>query len=231
MNAWSPEIKYNINHSLRLPLTSIMQIAFNNILHNKHTIDESITGMEGFSGYAYRNFINLLVKRIPDPRYLELGLWKGSTFCSAVWKNNVTAVGIDNWSEFGGPRNEFHANLAKVNSDTTRIQIIEEDFHSVDFTSIGKFNIYMFDGPVSEQETYEGITNALPALENDFILIIDDWNWSIIRKGTLRAIREHNLIVDSITVTTGSDTEGPGQQYQYSPWHNGYYIASVRKNS
>lgn len=47
-------------------------------------------------------------------RYLEVGLWMGSTFCAALANNSVDlAIGVDDWSQFTGPRDTFHTNLDK----------------------------------------------------------------------------------------------------------------------
>jgi hypothetical protein len=45
------------------------------------------------------------------------------------------------------------------------------------FSVLGKFDVYFFDGPHHERDQYDGIATALPALERHFVLIVDDWNW------------------------------------------------------
>jgi hypothetical protein len=69
---------------------------------------QGIYSIDGMSGTKYRFFINSLVRGLPDARYLEVGSWAGSTLCSAIHGNKVLAVAIDNWSEFGGPRDAFN---------------------------------------------------------------------------------------------------------------------------
>ena len=60
-------------------------------------------------------------------------------------------------------------------------RFIEGDFRRTDFNSIGRFNIYLFDGPHEEQDQYDGIMMATPALDRRVILIVDDWNWAASR--------------------------------------------------
>ena len=67
--------------------------------------------IEGMSGKLYRFFINTLVRQLGDAAYLEVGSWAGSTLCSAIHDNKVRAVAIDNWSQFGGPKDLFFKNL------------------------------------------------------------------------------------------------------------------------
>src|ERR1700676_782571 len=72
-----------------------------------YRLPEEIRGIEGMSGQKYRSLVNSLVRAYPDPHYLEIGSWAGSTATAALHGNSVQALCIDNWSQFGGPRTEF----------------------------------------------------------------------------------------------------------------------------
>jgi predicted O-methyltransferase YrrM len=191
-----------------------------------------ITNMSGMSGKRYRTFINTLVSKIPDARYLEIGSWAGSTSCSAMYDNSLTITCIDNWSEFGGPKKEFYKNTKKCLSDTIDFTFIEEDFNLVDYTSLGTFNIYLYDGPHEQEDQYKGVRIAKPALDNEFILIVDDFNWDKVRKGTYDAIADEKYtVISSIEIRTTEDNTHPPQQFagERGDWHNGYYIAVLKK--
>ena len=82
------------------------------------------------SGQKYRTFINLFVHSSPNPRYLEVGSWAGSTAVSALYGNQVKAVCIDNWSQFGGPRDKFFANIAMALSPEIDFSFLEQDFRT-----------------------------------------------------------------------------------------------------
>src|SRR5271156_5203500 len=97
--------------SRRAGLIEAVSYSFNLARAGKTAIDPNLLEIEGMSGRKYRIFINNLVKNVRNPRYLEIGTWAGSTLCSAINGNDVTAVAIDNWSEFGGPKDRFQANL------------------------------------------------------------------------------------------------------------------------
>ena len=47
-------------------------------------------GIEGFSSDRVRHFLNNLCS-YEDTKYLEVGVYKGSTFCAAIQNNDVTA--------------------------------------------------------------------------------------------------------------------------------------------
>jgi hypothetical protein len=209
-----------------LPSGALVKRSFDDALVNIGILPDFVRAIDGMSGQKYRTFINSLVRHYPDARYLEIGSWGGSTATAALYGNSVKALCIDNWSQFGGPRATFFSNIERVLSPTVEFKFIENDFRGVDYTSLGKFNIFLFDGPHEELDQYEGITVAQPALENSFILIVDDWNWRQVRLGTFRAIRDARYsIVASIEIRTTQDDSHPQVHGKNSDWHNGYFIA------
>ena len=73
---------------------------------------------------------------------------------------------------------------------------------------------------------------ADPALEPCFVLIVDDWNWEEARRGTMDAIRKREYRIDHmIEVRTSRDNTQPELRGPNSDWHNGYFIAALRKTS
>jgi len=84
----------------------IVNKAFENAEINVSKITNDIISIDGMSGTKTRHFYNNLLN-FEDARYLEIGTWKGSSVCSAMYKNNAKVVCIDNWSEFNGPKNYF----------------------------------------------------------------------------------------------------------------------------
>lgn len=205
--------------------------AYTQALALDHKLPDSVMRLRGMSGRKYRYLINRLIERTAHARYLEVGAWAGSTVCAASWGNAVKALCIDNWSEFGGPREEFLANISAVRSEKTRIEFLEADFRNVDFSAIGRFNVYLFDGPHAEQDQYDGVVLAQPALEDEFTLIVDDWNWAAVRQGTQRAIADLGLQVVCSVEIRSTQHDGVPQPllFEKSEWHNGYFIAVCRK--
>ena len=193
-------------------------------------LPDEIRGIEGMSGQKYRTLINSLVRTYADPRYLEIGSWSGSTATAALHGNTAQALCIDNWSQFGGPRSEFFSNMGKVLSEDIKFGFLEQDFRRVDYRAIGLFNIYLFDGPHEEADQYQGVTIAQPALLDPFILIVDDWNWRAVRIGTFRGLVDAKCRVEfSIEIRTTRDNTHPLVWGKASEWHNGYFLAVVRK--
>lgn len=195
-----------------------------------------IKQMEGGSGRKYRYLVNNLVAATPDARYLEIGSYKGSTLCSAIFGNAAKATCIDHWKEFankvdGGGRPDFDRHVARAINDNIKLSIIENDFRAVDYGAIGKFNLYCFDGPHQEQDQYDGVTLVRNALDDTYILIIDDWNLLRVRTGTMRALADLGAkIVCSIEILTTQNDDFPTLLASwFSDWHNGYFLGVIKK--
>ena len=80
--------------------------------NNKSKLSDEITLMEGMSGTKTRNLYNNICS-MGFKNYLEIGPWKGSSFISAMYHNNVFGYCVDNWLSFGEPKDEFLDNITK----------------------------------------------------------------------------------------------------------------------
>ena len=220
--------------------------AFNKSLAIDTKIPSWIKFMSGMTGKKYRYFINNLLSSINNPRYLEIGSWSGSSVCAAMYGNKLKVICIDDWSQFQNtddipyqkalnvqnPKEKFELNTSKVLSEHIDFKFVESDFRKVDYSKIGKFNTYFFDGPHEEVDQYDGIIVAQPSLDDTFILIVDDWNYPQVRKGTHGALTKLSLnIVSKIEIRTTQHDKDPNLlKFHFSDWHNGYFIAVCQKN-
>lgn len=205
--------------------------AYNSITLNT-AIQDSVFKIDGMSGVYYRSFINNLIRNISDARYLEIGSWKGSTACSVISNNTCKITCIDNWVQFGGPKQVFLDNINAHTNKNIEFTFLEQNFLKVNYSTLGKFNVYLFDGPHRELDQYKGVSIALPALDDVFILIVDDWNWLEVRSGTRNAINELNLnILESIEINTSQNNTHPQIIRQNSRWHNGYFVAVIDQSN
>ena len=207
-------------------------------------IPDWIKFMPGMSGKKYRYLINNLISLTKDPRYLEIGSWTGSTVCSALYGNTAKAVCIDNWITFpeeeqvrkffntDDQKKTFEINTKKVITEKINFQFIESDFRKVNYKQLGKFNIYCYDALHDRKSQYDGIAIAQPALDDIFILIIDDWNLEEVRKGTFNAFGDLGIsVISKIDIKTTQNNAMPKLLHShYSEWHNGYFIAVCEKS-
>ena len=198
-------------------------------------LSSGIFGLEGMSGAKTRIFYNELCSlEFPDrpTEYLEVGTWKGSTLCSALYHNaNCHGTVIENWALFGGPKHEFEHNL-KYFDLKDRVTVFEEDVFAFDISKLtNKIDVYLYDGDHDEIHQFKGITHMWPALADRAIIIVDDWNAHHVRKGTydgLAAVQANIVERFEITYTTdGSHTPIPFAQREF--W-NGIGIFVIEKN-
>ena len=228
MEETSIKLQGNFSKSL---YGEVLKKAFYCALEINHKLPDWIVKMSGMSGRKYRYLINSLVENIPDARYLEIGSWAGSTACSAMWGNSADVICIDNWSEFGGPKDLFLQYTEAAKNPGIRFSFIESDFRTVDWKAINNVNIYLFDGPHTEVDQYDGVAIAQPGLNDTYILIVDDYNWPDVRNGTNRAINLLDLKIEcSIEIRTTQDNSHPTVDSGNSDWHNGYFLAVVSKH-
>lgn len=230
----TPETSIKLNGNFDECIQSkLLYTAFMRAMAIDTKLPVAIRDMPGMSGRKYRYLINNLVESTENARYLEIGSWAGSTACSAMFGNTVRALCIDNWSEFGGPRDVFLQNMEVIKTTgTINFDFLESDFRQVDYSDLGKFNIFLFDGPHSEADQYDGVRLAKPALDDVYTFIIDDWNWERVRLGTIKAIQSNGIeIICSIEIRTTQDNTHPEISQQQSDWHNGYFIAVCKKNN
>jgi hypothetical protein len=207
---------------------TLIKKAFENAENNISKITNDIINIEGMSGTMTRHFYNNLLD-IEDARYLEIGTWKGSSVCSAMFKNKAKVVCIDNWSEFGGPKSEFLVNFEKFKGEN-EATFIENDCYKVDVSLLPKFNIYMYDGNHTNESHYKALLHYYNCLDDIFIFIVDDWNWKDVRDGTNNAIQKLNLKVlyEKEIRLTWDNSHTPHKQAR-DTWWNGIYVVILQK--
>lgn len=205
--------------------------SFDNANNNHSKCVKEILEMDGMSGKKTRHFYNNICS-VKGIRYLEIGTWKGSSICSSMCNNNITCVAIDNWSEFGGPREDFliNFNKFKVNNNAT---FIENNCWEVDTSKLFQFNIYMYDGDHNTDSHYKALNYYINCLDNIFIYIVDDWNWDYIRNFTYKAIEDNklNILFTKEILTPTHDGHVAIVSGPESDWHNGIVVFILEKSN
>ena len=209
---------------------------FNNANTWKTKLQDNIFALEGMSGFKTRIFYNELCSLTFQDRkteYLEVGAWKGSTLCASMYNNeNCNGTVIENWALFGGPKEEFehHVNFFGFQD---RLTVFEEDVFSFDISKLkNPIDIYLYDGCHEEISQYKGITHMWPALADQAIIIVDDWNAPQVRKGTFDGLAYvgANIIEKFEIMYTNDDQHTPLPIAQREFW-NGIGVFVISKNS
>lgn len=183
------ELNYLIEH---------VKNSIDNAYNNKSKLINEILEMEGMSGKKTRHLYNNICD-LSGAHYLEIGTWKGSSFISASYNNNIYSTSIDNWSQFGGPSNEFYMNVINfLKYNFNRINIIDKDSWSIDHKDIQmNIDIYMYDGGHTYESQKKAITYYHKYFSKYLIIMIDDWSSDSpeIKLGSMAGIKEMGLII------------------------------------
>lgn len=187
-------------------------------------LSQAILSIEGMSSPKNRHLLNNLLS-YGKPNYLEIGVWKGSTFASALYGNEIeSAYAIDNWKEFHEPglRESFIRNIALTGKDYT---LIEQDSFRVNTAKItNKVDIYFYDGFHSKEASFHALDYYYDVLADEFIYVVDDYDWIDVQAGVQESIRCRGLNVKfNIHLRAGETND-------IHSWWNGIYIAILEKN-
>lgn len=159
-------------------------------------LTQDILEIQGITSNKVRCFLNNICN-IDGANYLEVGVFRGATFCSAIYGNDIYATGIDNFmspnltprgvsQKLGNyykhnievpPQEEFISNVKKY-GDINKISVYKTDYYSFDFKSLTNYDIIFYDGETKFHDQYVALTNMLPIFADETILIMDDWNWN-----------------------------------------------------
>jgi hypothetical protein len=163
------------------------------------------------STIAISAIINRIVANLPlGQAFLNIGVWNGYTFLSGMGNNpDKTCIGVDNFSNHGGPRREFLERFNRMKSSNHHFYDMdyEEYFAKVHRERIG---FYIFDGPHSYEHQLKNLEIVEPFLEPNCVILIDDTNSDGPMRGTkefLEARRgKYEILIDQTTSRNGHPT-------------------------
>jgi hypothetical protein len=186
-----------------------------------------VLSIHGMSSARGRHLLNNICS-LPGASYLEIGVWAGSTFVSALYGNTKTlyeAIAIDNWSQFGDQKDTFLKNTSFFLPKRSFRMWEGDSFKmNVDCVFGRPIDIYFYDGDHSVEAQRKAFTYFDSALADTFIAIIDDWEWPDVQCGTAQAFEELGykiLFEEKLLARYPNDPE---------TWWNGMYIAVIQKS-
>jgi len=173
-------------------------------------LTQDVINIHGITSNKIRCFLNNICSI--GGTYLEIGVFRGATFCSAIYQNNIHAIGLDNFASpnlmpmgvsqklasylkrgIDVPPQEDFINNVKRFGNPEHLDIYKTDYTSFDYTQLPKVNIVFYDGDTRYHDQYTVLKKILPLFSEQTILIMDDWNWN---SGAIDdLIKEENLIV------------------------------------
>jgi hypothetical protein len=138
------------------------------------------------STLAIASVINRAVAEMPEGQaFVNVGVWHGFSLLAAMAGNpRARCVGIDNFSEWGGPRDAFRDRFDRMRSD--RHEFFEMDYKDY-FARVhhGPIGVYLYDGEHSYENQVHGLEAAEPFFAEGCVVLVDDTNWEEPRQATL----------------------------------------------
>lgn len=140
--------------------------------------------------------------------------------------NQRSAILVDDWSEFGGPKMTAFTNLSKFCPESN-IQFVESTFEKFYSTPIdNKIFLYFYDGGHSLEEQRMAVT-LIDSLHFEYLIfVVDDFSWETVKSGTIEGFKSlKSTIVRSWTIYPSNNDK----LFRYGEWHNGYFISLISK--
>lgn len=194
-------------------------------------LNDDILNLDGMSSAKVRHLLNNLCS-LPGACYLEIGVYRGSTFTSALYQNTHTlldAIAIDNWSEHqDGINSNKHIFLTTTKKflNANSFRFFEHDAFTIDIEKISPnpITIYFYDGNHDFQSQKKAFSHYNTIFDDIFIALVDDWNWTGVPQATKQVFKEleYTILFEKELPANGNlDREN---------WWDGLYIAVIKKN-
>ena len=169
---------------------------FDNCIINKEKIDldlrKELIKIDSMSTYAIGYLINRICKNLSKNQvYLNIGCWKGFSLVAGMINTDCKVIGVDNFSQFTGPKNDFLMNFenSKKKNHFFFEQDYEKYFESLDHAK-DKFDFYFYDGEHSYDNQFKNLEIADKFLNTGSIVLIDDINFDEVYEGTVDFINK-----------------------------------------
>jgi hypothetical protein len=190
-------------------------------------MDEVAWSVPALSSLRIRHLMNNL--GAISNRYFESGVHVSGLFSSVIRNNpNLwSATANDNWAsdETGDIKyyDQFMANTLKCICENTKLTVIKKDTFDVDPSwVVGPIDLYLFDASHDYESQRKAMTHFLPAMADEFILCVDDYDWKEVWKGTQDGLADAGVEILYEHSFVGNDHDNEG-------FWNGFYVALVKK--
>lgn len=197
----------------------------------------------GLSSVRQKAFLNNLCSK-EGTKYLEIGVYKGSTIISAVFGNPCTAVGIEHFKyderepKKHAPEGTIWTNMKSQLEDNINryvvtdkiakdaITIVENDFREVTFEKGQKFDICLFDVTPVTPEMYDDFFNKIyPHMSLESVVIFMNYSNDTVSRYIQEALERH---ADKFTVTCSEQRISSGLS-DSTKYYSGMLVLGTKK--
>jgi hypothetical protein len=193
--------------------------------------------IEGLSSNTVRHFLNNICS-YDDTKYLEVGVYNGSTFCAAIQGNDVTAYAADHWEDKNirpvrddiewsgeeGSIEKFIENVKTTWTDNSNIAILNGDIRIATEENLDKkVNTIFYDADHDGSVQKSCLNHILNYTEDEFILIVDDANFKNVVESAKEFVSENKLDILYERIILTDELEDSNS------WWNGIVIFVLKK--
>lgn len=165
-----------------------------------------LAGVPKMSTYAIGVIIREIVNKMTDrAKYLNIGTWYGYSLFTGTIGTNKQCIGVDDFSQFGGPEQECLAAFEKFKNNFSKMYVMDyirffkeiapEAFRLRD-SNCG-IGFYFYDGAHDYKSQLQALEIAEPYFNNHCYILVDDINWADPFRATMDFIskrRDYRII-------------------------------------
>lgn len=197
--------------------------------NHQSKMDQVAWSVPALSSLKIRHLMNNL--GAISTRYFECGVHKGGLFCSTIRNNDnlLYATANDSFASDEGSDDkaypQFVDNFLKCKATSTVIDVIVSDTFDIQEESmnvIWPIDLYLFDASHDYESQRKAMTHFLPAMADEFIVCVDDYDWPEVEHGTRKGIEDASVDVIYEQWFKGNNHDNDG-------WWNGFYVALLKK--
>lgn len=198
--------------------------SFELALEVRSKLDAETLAIKGFSTPTMRHFFNNLCSS-PVAHYLEVGAWFGASACAAMFGNKQLRTTIvedfsQDFSEIKA-RDHLMASIERVRPTTGTTDLIERDAFTVPMDKFvaNPVDVFFYDGRHDYEPQRKAIPYFLSALNSPCAIVVDDFNWPDVERGTRDGIKD---VAGQLRLEKKWVIHTPTQDDPV--WHNGLFV-------
>lgn len=186
------------------------------------SLPPEVLALPGMSSPKVRH----LLSNLPASRYMEVGVWKGSTLVSACHGRNILAFAFDDFSQFTDtdPAPAFRENIRRW------LEPCQVTFRNCSFFDVPQpelprdVDLYFYDGLHGYDAQRRAIVHAWPSLASEAVIVVDDADFGDTIPGTDAGLAE---VGADVLYKTHLPADHNGDVLK---WWNGIYLIIVQKH-
>lgn len=211
----------------------LIECAIELAIDHRSKMDDVAWSVPALSSLKIRHLMNNL--GAISTRYFECGVHVGGLFCSTIRNNHnlrsatandsfASDVNSDNPAE---PR--FWENARNCISQITLFEMLKANTFDVPPNEIiNPIDLYLFDADHSYESQRKAVTHFLPAMADEFIMCVDDWQYGDVKRGTLDGLAESGceILYERELLNEEPYTE---DEHRNMEWWRGYALFLLKK--